>query len=298
VLGFCVWLLWPAQAFAKTLVRFIHAVPGVGTATVQIDAGAGAQTIGAIGFGQVTKYASVRAGSFRWTLKGGSKVLATGSSSVGDGDYDIVIVDNPAGSGVMLHAYRSSSATAKTSLLRIIHAAPELGAPMFMIDSHTLASRLPYTKATGYYSIPPGMHALSAMKPSLMKAGDPKFFNATGVDFSPGVAYTAIAIGSRGQRVKVVKVVDRGAPLTRPASISSMDPKHSPMKAASMAGAKTVLVHPGDSLWSIAAAIVGPSASGEEIHAKLVDIWNMNVKRIKTGDPNLIFPGTRLMLPA
>ncbi len=291
------WLLWPAQALAKSLVRFIHAVPGVGTATVQINAGSGDQTVGAIGFGQVTKYAGVRAGSFRWTLKGGSKVLATGTSRVGDGAYDIVIVDNPAGSGVMLHAYRSSSATAKTSLLRMIHAAPELGAPMFMIDSHTLAGHLPYTRATGYYAIPPGMHRLSAMKPSLMKPGDPTFFDTKGVDFSRGVAYTAIAIGSRGQRVKVVKVVDRGAPLTRPASLHSMEPKDSAMDGGSMATAKSVMVHPGDSLWSIAAAIAGPSARGDEIHAKLIEIWNMNEKRIKTGDPNLIFPGTRLMLP-
>jgi hypothetical protein len=298
VLGFSIWLLWPAQALAKSLVRFIHAVPGVGTATVQINAGSGDQTVGAVGFGQVTKYAGVRAGSFRWTLKGGSKVLASGTSTVGNGDYDIVIVDNPTGSGVMLDAYKSSSATAKTSLLRIIPAAPELGAPMFMIDSHTLASRQPYTKATGYYSIPPGMHRLSAMKPTLMKAGDPTFFDTPGVNFSPGVAYTAIAVGSRGQRVKVVKVVDRGAPLTRPATLSSMDPKKSSMGKGPMAGASSVVVHPGDSLWSIAASIVGPSASGTEINAKLVDIWNMNVKAIKTGDPNLIFPGTRLMLPA
>jgi nucleoid-associated protein YgaU len=297
VLGFCIWLLWPAQALAKSLVRFIHAVPGVGTATVQIKSGDGEQTVGAIGFGQVTKYAGVRAGSFRWTLKGGSKVLASGTSSVGNGDYDIVIVDNPTGSGVMLHVYKSSSATAKTSLLRMIHAAPELGAPMFMIDSHTLAGHLPYTRATGYYSIPPGMHRLSAMKPSLMKPGDPTFFNTKGVDFSPGVAYTAIAVGSRGQRVKVVKIVDRGAPLTRPASLTSMKTKSSSMDKGSMAGTGSVVVHPGDSLWSIAASIVGPSASGTEINAKLVDIWNMNAKAIKTGDPNLIFPGTRLMLP-
>ena len=39
VLGLCVWLLWPAQAFAAALIRFIHAVPGVGTATVDVDAG-------------------------------------------------------------------------------------------------------------------------------------------------------------------------------------------------------------------------------------------------------------------
>jgi hypothetical protein len=293
-------VLLPAQAFAKALVRFVHAVPGVGTATVDVNAGKGDQTVGSIGFAQSTKYASIRSGSFRWTLKGASKVLASGTTSVGNGAYDIVIVDNPSGTGVKLDAYKSSSATGGASLLRMIHAAPELGAPMFMIDQHTLAGRLPYTKATRYYSIPPGDHRLSAMKPSLMKMGDPTFYNEKGVGFSRGVAYTAIALGSRGQRVRVVKLIDRGAPLTRPAKLASMETKKksSAMNDPSMSGSGSVMVRPGDSLWAIAARIVGPSASDAEINAKLVDIWHMNVKRIKTGDPNLIFPGTRLMLPS
>jgi hypothetical protein len=33
------------------------------------------------------------------------------------------------------------------------------------------------------------------------------------------------------------------------------------------------------------------------VEHKLVAIWNMNAGRIGTGDPNLIFPGTRLRLP-
>jgi LysM domain. len=297
VVGVCVWLLWPAQAFARALIRFVHAVPGVGTATVDVNAGNGEQNLGSIGFGQVTKFAGVRSGSFRWTLKGAGKVLATGTSTVGNGDYDIAIVEDPANSGVKLNLYRSASAKPGTSLLRMIHAAPELGAPMFMLDMHTLADRLPYTRATPYFSITPGVYRLSAMKPWLMKPGDPTLLNAKGVRFSPGVAYTAITVGSRGQRVRVVRMVDRGAPLTRAVSLTKM------VKPASMNGSSTgssgsVMVQPGDSLWSIASRLVGPSASDEQIHAKLVAIWNMNVQRIKTGDPNLIFPGTRLMLPS
>jgi nucleoid-associated protein YgaU len=297
VVGFCVLLLWPAQSFARALIRFVHAVPGVGTATVEVNAGNGEQNVGSIGFGQVTKFAGVRSGSFRWTLKGGGKVLATGTSTVGSGDYDIAIVDNPTNSGVKLNVYRSASAKPGTSLLRMIHAAPELGAPMFMLDMHTLASRLPYTRATPYFSIMPGVYRLSAMKPWLMKPGDPTLLNAKGVRFSPGVAYTAITVGSRGQRVRVVRLVDRGAPLTRPVSLTKMV-KPAAMNDSSMGSSGSVMVQPGDSLWSIASRLVGPSASNAEIHAKLVAIWNMNVQRIKTGDPNLIFAGTRLMLPS
>jgi hypothetical protein len=56
-------------------------------------------------------------------------------------------------------------------------------------------------------------------------------------------------------------------------------------------------VRPGDSLWSIARSLVGPSASNTEVETKLVKVWDMNAHRIGTGDPNLIFPGQRLLLP-
>lgn len=296
MLGFCVWLLWPAQSFAAALVRFIHAVPGVGKATVEVNAGSGEQVLGSIGFGQVTPYKSIRAGAFQWTLKGGGKTLATGKSTVGNGDYDIAILDNAAGSGVKLGIYRSASATGSTTLLRVIHAAPELGAPMFMLDMHTLANRLPYTSSTRYFAIPAGNYELSAMKPWLMKPGDPRLLDTKGVHFAPGVSYTAIAVGSRGQRVRVVRVVDRGAPLTRPASLVHMTGHSSMGSDAPMGG--SVVVRSGDSLWSIAAKLVGPAASNEEISAKLVAVWNMNAKRIPSGDPNVIFPGQRLILPA
>ncbi len=297
VLGLCLWLVWPAQALASALIRFIHAVPGVGTATVDVNAGSGDQTVGSIGFGQVTPFTSVRAGSFRWTLAGGGKVLAAGTSVVGNGVFDIAILDAPSGSGVELGIYRAQGAQPGTSLVRAIHAAPELGSPMFMLDAHTMANRLQYAHATPYYSIMPGSYSLSAMKPSLMKPGDPTLLDAKGVNFVSGVAYSVIAVGSRGQMVRVVRVVDRGAPLTRPVSLTKAV-KPAAMAGSSMTASHSVMVRPGDSLWAIASRLVGPSASGEEIQHKLVAVWNMNAKRIGSGDPNLIFPGQRLTLPA
>ncbi len=296
MLGFCFWLLWPAQALAVALVRFIHAVPGVGTASVGVNSGNGEQNLGSIGFSQVTPWRSLRAGSFRWTLKGGGKVLATGTATVGNGAYDIVILKRPSSSGVQLGVYKAASARPGIALVRMIHAVPELGSPMFMLDAQTMANRLPYVQATPYYSITPGVHSVSAMKPWLMKPGDPTLVDVKGVHFISGVAYSEIAVGSRGQMVRVVSVVDRGAPLTRPASFTKMDTPAS-MTGASGRGAGSVVVHPGDSLWSIARALVGPVASDDQIHSKLMAIWGMNSKRIGTGDPNLIFPGQRLMLP-
>jgi nucleoid-associated protein YgaU len=265
----------------------------VGTATVEINSGSGNENLGSIGFGQVTPWRSMRSGSFRWTLEGGGKVLASGTSTVGNGVYDIVALAKPSGSGVELGVYKAAGAQPGTSLLRVIHAVPELGSPMVMLDSKTMASMLPYMKATPYVSVTPGVHSLSAMKPTEMKPGDPTLLSANGVHFVAGDAYTAIMVGSLGQRVRVVRVVDRGAPLTR--AVSTKVAKRSDM-SGSMSG-NSMVVRPGDSLWSIARSLVGPSASNTEVETKLVKVWDMNAHRIGTGDPNLIFPGQRLLLP-
>jgi nucleoid-associated protein YgaU len=104
----------------------------------------------------------------------------------------------------------------------------------------------------------------------------------------PGKAYSAIVLGTRGQRVRVVSLLDRGAPLVRkPASAGTGSSGHS----------QTVVVRPGDSLWVIARRLVGAKASNAAVERKLVAIWNLNEGRIGTGDPNLIFPGTPLKLP-
>jgi hypothetical protein len=296
VLGASLWLLWPAQALASALVRFVHAVPGVGTATVDVNTGSGEQDIGSIGFGQVTPFKSVKSGQFKWTLKStAGKALASGTSTVGDGVYDIVILDKP--TGVTLGVYKSASARPGTSLVRVIHAVPELGSPMFMLDMHTLASRLPYVSATPYFALTPGEYSLSAMKPWAMKPGDPTLVDVDGVHFKSGVAYSAIAIGSRGQRVRVVRLVDRGAPLTRPVDLQNVV-KPGAQSSSMMNQPSSIVVKSGDSLWSIAQQLVGSSATDEQIQQKLTAIWNMNAKRIGTGDPNLLFAGQRLMLPA
>jgi LysM domain len=62
-------------------------------------------------------------------------------------------------------------------------------------------------------------------------------------------------------------------------------------------GARVYVVRAGDSLWSIARTLLGERASEAQI-ARLVDrLWQLNAKRIGTGDPSLIRPGQRLVLP-
>lgn len=58
----------------------------------------------------------------------------------------------------------------------------------------------------------------------------------------------------------------------------------------------TYRVRPGDSLWSIAEAQLGPAAGAAEIASRVGRLWNLNGTRIGTGDPDLVMPGTVLLL--
>lgn len=285
VLAVCVWLVWPAESFAKALVRFVHGVPGVGRATVKLDDGAGSQDVGTIGFAQSTAWHSIRSGRFRWTLEGAGKQLAAGRATVGNGAYDIVVLERQM--KVWLGIYKARAGKPGTSLVRVIHGAPELGAPELTVDGKEAVKSLGYRQATPYVPLSAGTHTLGAMRP-----GSSTPLVSAQMSATAGSAYSAIVLGTRGQRVRVVSLVDRGAPLTRTGGA-----KATPVSTHTSGAPGTVVIHPGDSLWAIARRLVGPRASNGAVETKLVAIWNLNAGRIGTGDPNLIFPGTRLRLP-
>lgn len=56
-------------------------------------------------------------------------------------------------------------------------------------------------------------------------------------------------------------------------------------------------VRSGDSLWSIARDLAGPSASNGQIAALVDGLWGRNADRIGTGSPDLLKVGTELTLP-
>ena len=58
------------------------------------------------------------------------------------------------------------------------------------------------------------------------------------------------------------------------------------------------MVQAGESLWSIAAALLGPDASSAEIARAVRRLWELNSERIGSGDPDVIMVGERLRLPA
>lgn len=58
------------------------------------------------------------------------------------------------------------------------------------------------------------------------------------------------------------------------------------------------LVRSGDSLWSIAQRLAGLHASDARVAALVSRLWRLNASAIRTGDPDLLRPGTNLRLPA
>jgi nucleoid-associated protein YgaU len=61
-------------------------------------------------------------------------------------------------------------------------------------------------------------------------------------------------------------------------------------------GDRRHVVQPGESLWSIAAALVGDSASPARIAREVNRLWELNKERIATGNRDLLLTGTRLEL--
>ncbi len=283
IVGLCVWLLWPAQALAKALLRFIHGVPGVGSVTVAVNTGSGDEDQGVIGFGQSTQWHSIRSGRFHWNLSGAGKTLAQGTTTVGNGSYDLVLLERRM--KVFVAVYEARGGRAGASLVRVIHGAPELGSPQLDVDGKEAVKSLSYTQATPYVSLTPGTHHLSAMRP-----GDATpLVSGVTMHLLAGDAYSAFVLGTRGEMVKVVTLMDRGAPLIR---------RVSARVARSPASTGRVVVEHGDSLWTIARKALGPGASDEAVWQEVVSIWDRNESRIGTGDPNLIFAGTVLDVPA
>ncbi len=66
-------------------------------------------------------------------------------------------------------------------------------------------------------------------------------------------------------------------------------------RAAVVSHPRQVVVRPGDSLWSIAADLLGPGAGDTEVTAAWHRLHDANRSRV--GDPDLILPGQRLLVP-
>lgn len=272
----------PAAAHADAVVRLAHAVPGAGAAELEVQHAGTSEPAGEARFGEVSARHALAAGAVKLRLvaREGERVLASGSLRLRDGGR-YTVVAQLSGGHVKLKAYTDGRARPGVVRLRVIHAAPELGSPDLMVDGKTVTRGLRYRAATPYLSLEPGTHHYSARSPGadVMLSG--------GLDLRPARAYTGLVVGSRGARVRVVLAVDDTA--------TGGGARSAPGERTS-SGQASYVVRPGDSLWAIAQQGLGAGTSDAAVARRVVHIWNVNKQRIGTGDPDLIYTGTRLRL--
>ncbi|HVQ59563.1 MAG TPA: hypothetical protein VMS60_11720 [Solirubrobacterales bacterium] len=63
-----------------------------------------------------------------------------------------------------------------------------------------------------------------------------------------------------------------------------------------LAGKSSYVVQPGDCLWHIAAGLLPGDADTKAVESKIEWLYQRNASRIGTGDPDLIYPGTVLIV--
>jgi hypothetical protein len=197
-------LLATSSAGAKQTaqVRFLHAVPGVGTASLS----ASEVKVGSAAFGETTGFATVPAGKSPLVLHGPDGLVLKGSDQI-DADHAYTIIALAKGKSAELRGFVDGSARAGVARVRMIQAAPELGMPNFVVGGKTVAKSAAYGSDTGYADLQPGSYKVMVENPATGKSVIP---TAT-VSVSAGSATTAVLVGSRGEKARWVLIDDATA---------------------------------------------------------------------------------------
>lgn len=120
-----------------------------------------------------------------------------------------------------------------------------------------------------------------------------------GIAAAAGPASAAPLAGADTSRAATASALQQAPSLdwpdpARPAPAASPPPPTAPAPATPVPG--EVVVAPGDSLWSLAARALGPSATTEQVAAAWPQWWAVN-RDVVGDDPHLIHPGERLTPP-
>ncbi len=202
-----------APAFATSQVRLANASPSLDSARIEVFVNGKANPGGApAAYGEVSPYAKVPSGEVEIRLAG-SKSVKVGASLVDGQRYTVVAFAK--GDGSELKMFQDSPPKGGSASLRVIHAAPELGAPDVKLGKRTIAEKVPFKSATKYLSVTPGSYELAVTRPG--DGGSP--IASKNVTLSAGTASTAIIAGSQGKPASIIftsdgSVTPAGAPET------------------------------------------------------------------------------------
>jgi len=196
------------SAFASAEVRFVHAVPGAGPATLNVSVeGAGVSSSG-VNFGKVAEPLEIDSGDAKLTVAPGSgdAAVAEAQKTLVDGaSYTVVALPQGKGGAADLRVFKDAKPRAGQARIRAIHAGPELGEPDVRLGDRTIAEQLGYGDATDYAEVSPGTHDVT-----ITRAGGEGGELATKKDapLTAGTATTAVVIGSRGEPTRILTISD------------------------------------------------------------------------------------------
>jgi Domain of unknown function (DUF4397) len=240
-------LLAPAagSAFAAAKVRFVHAVPGAGAATLVVESDGREVEVGPPArFAQATGYASVSAGDAELALRlrGRTESVATGRLELRDGRRYTAVAFRSGGK-VELRVYPDGRPAAGAARLRAIHAAAELDDVDVRLGDRVVASRLGRGAASGYERAEPGTYELQATRPTGRGGA---LASRSGLSLAAGTSSTAIIVGSGGAPTRFL--------VTSDAAVAPSEPPTTGFGGLSDGAASWLLV--------LAAALLGGSLGG------------------------------------
>jgi nucleoid-associated protein YgaU len=263
----------------------------VGDGDLTVVRGSVAKPVASATFGHISHYVPVAPGSLELQLRphGSEKAVTRTHARLRDhGHYTVVALapSSMSSKQVRLLVLRDGAAKPGTARLRLVHAAPELGSPNVELDGKTVAKNFPFGKASGYLNVPPGTHDVSIVKPS----GGTSLLSLRGITFKAGTAETAVVVGTRGQKVRAVLATD-----------DVVTPEKHKVKAkitttSHRSGKHVFVVRRGLCLWHIAERLLGPGATDAQIARRMNQLWQRNKDHLRSGDPNVIYPGEKLDL--
>ena len=206
-----------ASASGAAKVRFVQAIPGFGPASLHATEGGISQRVGrGVRFGEVGSYADVPAGEvtfeFAPTPANGPAFAEAQETLRNRAHYTVVAMRKDKESLLVL---REGRAEGGTSRLRVVHAAPELGAVDVRLGDEPVANGVGFGDISGYTAVGPGAYALRVTNPQ-----DGSTIAARGaVTLTAGTSSTAFVVGSAGEPVQTIVATDRmaaprGAPAT------------------------------------------------------------------------------------
>ena len=198
-----------ASAWADAKVRFVHAIPGFGPASLSATQGGIDQEIDARArFGEIGSYANVPAGQVTFELgesPANGPALAEAQAKLRNRGYYTVVGMRDGSERLMV--LPEGGAEGGEARMRAVNAAGELGDVDVRLGDLPVAESVGVGDASSYKTVEPGAYAVQVVSPK-----DGSMIASQGaVTLTAGTSSTAFVIGTGGEPVQTIVAADRTA---------------------------------------------------------------------------------------